>query len=121
LNGADEDPVEAMRNAMAAASQALEFERAAMFRERLDLFEWFSQRLQAIRSAREGQSYIYRAAGANGDPIWFAIHRGRVLRILAAPRTGTERQRTLRAFRSIYGPAQIGRTDATHKKSTTSF
>jgi excinuclease ABC subunit C len=111
LNGLNEEPLNAMRTAMAKASQALEFERAAIFRERLDLFDWLGERLKSIRTARQGQSFVYRATGANGDPVWFAIHKGRVVSILKSPRTKVERQRTLRALHAIYGPERIGRSD----------
>jgi excinuclease ABC subunit C len=111
LHGTNDDPIVATRAAMMAASAALEFERAALLRERLELFEWVAQRLRTTRTAREGQSFIYRTTGAAGDSVWFAVHQGRVVRILRAPRTATEQKKTLRAFRAIYGPAQIGRTD----------
>ena len=111
LNGQNEEPPETMRAAMVSASQALEFERAAIFRERLELFDWVGERLRNIQSARQGQSFVYRTTGHNSEPVWFAIHKGRVVNILKSPRTKGDRQRVLRALRAIYGPDRIGRKD----------
>ena len=112
LYGQNQEPLETMRQAMAKASQELHFERAAMFRERLDVLEWLVERLKNIRAAREGQSFVYRPAGANGEPVWFAIHKGRVVNILKSPQSRIERRRTLRALQAIYGPERIGRSDS---------
>jgi excinuclease ABC subunit C len=113
LNGTNDEPIRAARQAMAAASESLQFERAQLLRERLELFEWLAQRLQTTRTARQGQSFVYRTAGTHGGQVWFAVHEGRVARILNAPRTATEQKRALRAFSTLYGPAQVGRTDVT--------
>ena len=111
LNGQNQEPLDAMRQAMAKASQELQFERAAMFRERSDLFDWLEERLKTIRAAREGQSFVYRPVGANGVAVWFAIHKGRVVTILKAPQSKADCRRTLRALQAVYGPDRIGRND----------
>ena len=85
LKRLNEEPLETMRAAMAKASEALEFERAAVYRERLELFVWLVDRLKAIDTARQDQSFVYRPIGANGEPVWFAIHKGKVVSILKAP------------------------------------
>ena len=99
-----------MRAAMVDASQRLEFERAAIFRERLELFDWLAESLRNTQSARAGQSFVYRTMGAGGLHTWFAIHQGRVISIIKAPETTSERKRVHRAFEAIYGPERLGRT-----------
>ncbi len=111
LNGENQDPQEAVRAAMASASQALEFERAAILRERLEQLDWLSERLIGMRKERRNQSFVYRTQGTNGESVWFAIHKGRVVNILKAPVAKGERQRTLRALQAIYGPDRIGQSD----------
>jgi excinuclease ABC subunit C len=116
LSGEDQGPLEAVRLAMAAASQRLEFERAAIFRERLELFDWLAQSLAQIKFARRDQSFVYRTMGPSGTPTWFAIHRGRVVNIVKAPDTSAERKRVFRAFEAIYGPERLGRTPVTRQE-----
>ena len=110
LNGSNDDPIQAARKSMIEASTALQFERAALCRERLEGFEWLANRLRTTRAA-QGAELVYRTPGTHGGQVWFAIHQGRVARILNAPSTMAEQKRTLRAFSAIYGLAQIGRTD----------
>lgn len=104
LEGTDRAPMESLDQQMAAASAALEFERAAALLERRELLSWLAERLAHVRRAREAQSFIYPVAGHQGDDRWYVIRQGSAVACLPAPRTATERQAALRVARKALEP-----------------
>jgi excinuclease ABC subunit C len=77
LEGKDATPLAQLDRDMQAASAALQFERAAVLRDRLTVLGWLSAQLDRLRQARE-LSFIYPLAGHDGKEWWYVIRRGEV-------------------------------------------
>jgi excinuclease ABC subunit C len=104
LEGADAAPVETTERDMAAASAALEFERAAALRDKLDALRWLSEHLERLRRAA-ADSFVYPVRGYNGAETWYLIHRGRAMAALPAPRDPDSRQTVAAALEAVYSLA----------------
>ncbi len=81
-------PLEALERDMLAASSALQFERAAALRDRLEPLRWLHRCLERLRRAR-ALSFVYPLRSYEGRELWYAIHRGVVRTVLAAPEDGS--------------------------------
>jgi excinuclease ABC subunit C len=78
LDGTDDKPLKELGAMMLAASQAMQFERAAALRDRLAELEWLWEKLNWLRHARKENTFVYPLTGPDGRTIWYLIHRGRV-------------------------------------------
>jgi excinuclease ABC subunit C len=78
LDGTDDKPLKELGALMLAASEAMQFERAAALRDRLTELEWLSEKLNWLRHARKENTFVYPLAGPDGRTVWYLIHRGRV-------------------------------------------
>ena len=87
LDGADDGPMEQLRGEMTAASEALEFERAGMLRDKLQRLEGLREQFIRFRFAVETLSFVYPVAGYEGDDRVYLIRRGRVRGEHPVPRT----------------------------------
>jgi excinuclease ABC subunit C len=107
LAGTMMKPLEDLRKAMTAAAEALQFELAAVMRDRLEVLTWLSSRLERLRNARSKMSFIYPVTGTpvTGKPahtFWYLIHAGRTVKVVEAPRDRTSVQIAREAIRSVY-------------------
>jgi excinuclease ABC subunit C len=84
LEGNDDAPLQTLERDMQAASTALQFERAASLRDKLDVLTWLRKHLQRLRDCGR-ESFVYTAAGHDGAEIWYLIHGGRVRSAFWAP------------------------------------
>ena len=78
LDGADDGPIEQLRDEMEAASERLEFERAASLRDKLKRLEALREQFARLRFAVETLSFVYTVPGYEGDDRVYLIRRGRV-------------------------------------------
>jgi excinuclease ABC subunit C len=101
LEGDDAGPLTALERAMAEASAALAFERAAALRDRWQALRWLSRLLGRLREAVR-RSCVYPAAGADGTELWYLIHRGRTLAATLAPRDGPGKEAARAALEAVY-------------------
>jgi excinuclease ABC subunit C len=85
LEGRDSRALNNIERAMAAASQRLDFERAAALRDKLDVLRWLSDRVTFMRRARAAHSFIYTVAGHDSAVVWYLIHHGQVRAAIPAP------------------------------------
>jgi excinuclease ABC subunit C len=109
LEGQSEEPLEAMRAEMEAASARLEFERAAAFRNRLAKLDALRDQFNRLRFALESLSFEYTVPGHAGDDRVYLIRRGTVRAEVKAPSSDEER-RALEALREkVFGHAERGR------------
>jgi excinuclease ABC subunit C len=102
LAGDDDSPLSRLEGEMMAASAAQLYERAAALRDRLEVLRWLRDRLRHLRTAREGQSFVYPVPGVGGEDLWYLIQHGRVAGVLPAPRDGAGRRRAADAVRAVY-------------------
>jgi excinuclease ABC subunit C len=92
LEGAHDAPLVLLRAQMEASSVALDFERAAVTRDRILRLEALRDQFARLRFALESLSFVYTVAGVNGDDRAYVVRRGRVRHEAPAPRTARERR-----------------------------
>jgi excinuclease ABC subunit C len=101
LRGEDRAPVETLERDMLAASAALQFERAAALRDKLEVLKWLSDALRRLQQAAR-HSFVYPVAGHDGRERWYLIHRGRVHLSLARPHDETSQHDAVTALDAVY-------------------
>jgi excinuclease ABC subunit C len=113
LDGRDASPLEALERDMLAASAALQFERAAALRDRLEPLRWLHDCLGRLRRAR-GHSFVYPLWSYEGKELWYVIHRGQARAVLPAPAEGVDAGATAAAVAAVFagGPAALGAAES---------
>jgi excinuclease ABC subunit C len=106
LDGADDGPMDALRGDMEAASAALEFERAAVLRDKLGRLEDLREQFIKFRFAVETLSFVYTVPGYEGDDRVYLIRRGRVRGEHALPRSEPDRMRLLAMLDDVFSPTE---------------
>jgi excinuclease ABC subunit C len=116
LDRGDEEPIDRLRDAMAAASDRLEYERAAALRDKARRLEDLREQFARLRFAIESLSFVYAVKGIAGDDRVYLIRRGRVREELAKPRT-TDQRAALRArVQDVFaGPERRSAAVPTHE------
>jgi excinuclease ABC subunit C len=106
LDGANTAPLEELERAMAEASAAMAFERAAALRDKLDTLRWLHAHLERLRVARRQYSFIYPVCSREGNDRWYLIRQGRVVTVTAAPCDDSSRQAAAARIESVFGRRQ---------------
>ena len=106
LDGADDSPVETLRREMLRASAALEFERAASMRDKLERLEALREQFERLRFAVESLSFVYTVPGWNGEDRVYLIRRGRVRAEDIPPADARDKRRHARLLADVYGGAE---------------
>jgi excinuclease ABC subunit C len=101
LHGKDQSPLEILEREMNAACAALQFERAAILRDRLDALGWLAKHLERLRQAVR-HSFVYPVAGANGGETWYLIRHGLVRAAVPAPLDEQGREWARRRLEDVY-------------------
>jgi excinuclease ABC subunit C len=101
LRGKDRSPLEILEREMNAASAALQFERAAILRDRLDSLGWLAKHLERLRQAVR-HSFVYPVTDANGGEIWYLIRHGLVRAAVPAPEDDASRDMARRCLEEVY-------------------
>ena len=92
LEGAHDAPLTPLRAQMEASSEALDFERAAIVRDKILRLESLREQFSRLRFALESLSFVYTLPGVKGDDRTYVVRRGRVRGEFPAPRTTAERR-----------------------------
>lgn len=106
LDGADDGPMDLLRVDMEAASAALEFERAAVLRDKLQRLEALREQFVNFRFAVETLSFVYTVPGHDGDDRVYLIRRGRVRGECTMPRSDQDRAQLLEMVEDVFSPAE---------------
>jgi excinuclease ABC subunit C len=106
LDGADDGPIEHLRAEMSAASDRLEFERAASLRDKLKRLEALREQFGRLRFAVETLSFTYAVPGHDGDDRVYLIRRGRVRAESPVPKTTAEAMNLMRLVEDVFTPAE---------------
>jgi excinuclease ABC subunit C len=106
LDGADDGPMERLRADMQAASDQLDFERAAVLRDKLQRLEGLREQFIRFRFAVETLSFVYTVPGHDGDDRVYLIRRGRVRGEYAMPRSEQDRMRLLEMVEEVFSPVE---------------
>jgi excinuclease ABC subunit C len=85
LAGTDLAPLQTLKQEMQAAATALEFERAAALRDKLEVLTWLRGQLDRLHLAREKNSFVYPTRDADGRELWYLVHGGRTVAVLVPP------------------------------------
>lgn len=118
LEGASDGPLDSLRVQMEAASEALEFERAGMFRDKLARLEVLREQFDRLRFAVESLSFLYHVKGCEGDGRnrTYIIRRGVVRAELDTPRTKGQKTAMQQLVDDIFGEAPpAGSSIPTHE------
>jgi len=97
LDGADDGPIASLAAQMQDASARLEFERAAVLRDKAQRLEGLLEQFGRLRFAVETLSFVYTVAGVDGDDRMYLIRRGCVRAESPVPQTAADQGR-LRAL-----------------------
>ena len=87
LDGTDDGPIEQLRREMDGSSERLEYERAAVLRDKLKRLAALRGQFARLRFAVETLSFAYTVPGHDGDDRIYLIRRGRVRAETVMPRT----------------------------------
>ncbi len=79
LDGSDTRPLDVLRAQMTAASDALEYEQAASYRDKLQRLEGLRASFDRLRFAVETLTFAYPVAGHYGEDVIYLVRRGRVV------------------------------------------
>jgi excinuclease ABC subunit C len=103
LDGADDGPIETLRAQMEGASERLEFERAALLRDKLKRLESLREQFIRFRFAVETLSFVYSVPGHGGEDRAYVIRRGRVRAELDVARDPLAVSRLTEAAEDVFG------------------
>ena len=108
LEGKAEAPLADLERQMNEAASRLEFEYAALLRDRLERLRDFRDQLVAFRGAVEDLTFVYRVPGFEGDDRVYLIRRGRIRKELPHPKSKTARRSVARAVEQVFGEVDAG-------------
>jgi excinuclease ABC subunit C len=93
LEGRTAEPIGKVLEVMSDAAEQADFERAAVWREKLEAVEWLFGAVARLATALDALSFVYvvRDATGGGDDRVYLIRRGLVLAEAPLPRTPIER------------------------------
>jgi excinuclease ABC subunit C len=92
LQGIDVSPIERLQVQMQGASDALQFERAAALRDKVQRLEALRDQFDRLRFAVESLTFAYRVPGHAGDDRVYLVRRGVVRAERSAPRSVAEEE-----------------------------
>jgi excinuclease UvrABC nuclease subunit len=115
LAGRTRRPLETLRGAMLAASEAWHFERAGSLKGKLEALEWLAERLARFHAGADRLSFVHRARGHDGTERLYLIRRGTVRAERPAPASAEEERELAALVRRVYdGPDPSGADIPTH-------
>lgn len=106
LDGTDDGPIEHLRREMEQASDRLEYERAAVLRDKLKRLEALRGQFGRLRFAVETLSFVYTVPGHDGEDRVYLIRRGRVRAELDRPGTPADAARLLGLIDEVFTPVE---------------
>ena len=116
LDGSSDGPMEALEARMLAYSDALEFERAAQMRDKLQRLELLRAQFERLRFAVETLTFAYPVTGHGNEIRVYLVKRGTVRADLALPVTRRERLEFAEwAQRVFHAPERPTRSIPTHE------
>jgi excinuclease ABC subunit C len=108
LEGRAQGPLQEVEERMKEASARMDFEYAALMRDRLERLRSFQDDLVAFRGRVEDLTFLYRVPGFHGDDRLYLIRKGRIQRDLPYPKGRRARERVARAIDLVYGAHDPG-------------
>ena len=106
LEGTNDGPIAHLRAEMDACAELLNFERAAVMRDKLQRLETLREMFSRMRFAVETLSFAYRVSGHDGDDRVYLIRRGTVRAEARAPRSARDRAQLRAMVRDVFDPPE---------------
>lgn len=92
LDGSDDGPLDVLRVEMERLSADMEFERAGVYRDKLQRLEALRAQFGKLRFAVENLSFMYTVPGHEGEDRVYLIRRGVVRAEVVKPRSSKDRR-----------------------------
>jgi excinuclease ABC subunit C len=108
LEGNADAPLAELERQMTEAAERMDFEYAALLRDRLERLQHFRDELVAFRGRVEDLTFLYRVPGFGGDDRVYLIRRGRIRKEMSYPKGRRGREAVARAIDSVYGQSDTG-------------
>jgi excinuclease ABC subunit C len=118
LEGKTRQPLALLREEMERAARELEYEYAALVRDRLGRLEALQDELVAFRGRVEGLSFVYRVPGFKGDDRLYLIRKGLVEDEIPHPRGQVKRARAARKVEEVFSRPQVQLGALTQEKAS---
>ncbi|MFL5466232.1 MAG: UvrB/UvrC motif-containing protein [Gemmatimonadaceae bacterium] len=116
LDGSDDGPIDMLRAQMERLSAELQFERAAVYRDKLERLEELRAQFGRLRFAVENLSFVYTVPGHEGEDKVYVIRRGVVRAELGKPRSSKDRRSMKHLVEDIFAqPATPNTQVPTHE------
>jgi excinuclease ABC subunit C len=97
-----------LESRMSEAARRMDFEYAALLRDRLERLMRFRDELTAFRGTVEDLSFVYRVPGHNGDDRVYLIRKGRIRREMPLPKGTRARTRVVAAVGDVFSELDAG-------------
>jgi excinuclease ABC subunit C len=104
LDGIDDGPIEQLRTDMETASERMDYERAAVLRDKYKRLEALRTQFGRLRFAVETLSFAYTVPGHDGDDRVYLIRRGRVRAETTRPKTATDAIAMMSMINDVFAP-----------------
>lgn len=110
LDGDSNGPLEILKEEMEVASIGMQYERAAIFRDKIKRLENLKEQFSRMRFAVESLSFVYNVPGHAGNDRTYIIRRGIVRQELDAPRSESDAKKLRETVRDIFGRTEVTNT-----------
>lgn len=90
LDARDDSPLVLARSRMEQASAALEFERAAVWRDKAERLSWLHGRVSRFQASMDRLTFVYTATSEAGGGRVYLVRRGTVRAEVPLPQTDAE-------------------------------
>ncbi len=111
LEARDDAPLTLARARMQQASAALEFERAAVWRDKAERLAWLYGRVSRFQASMDRLTFRYDAIGDDGSGRVYLVRRGTVRAEVPMPQSGTERTALDALCRRVFHEADPNGSD----------
>lgn len=108
LEGRGEGPLRDLERRMGEAAARMDFEYAALLRDRIERLRRFRDELVAFRGRVEDLTFVYRVPGFRGDDRLYLLRRGLIRKEIPNPRGSEARRRIAREVEALYGEPEPG-------------
>jgi excinuclease ABC subunit C len=108
LDGVDDGPIAALRARMEESAEALQFERAALLRDKVRRLEGLRDQFDRLRYAIDNLTFAYTVPGHDGEDRVYLIRRGRVRDEMTVPRRSRDRARLHERAAAVFDPPEHG-------------
>jgi excinuclease ABC subunit C len=102
LEGSDDGPLDMLKVQMERLSAEMEFERAAVYRDKLQRLEALRAQFGRLRFAVENLSFVYTVPGHEGEDRVYLIRRGVVRAELGKPKSSKDRRTMKQLVEDIF-------------------